>query len=98
MPRAPGSVAFSSSLLFLLPAAQAELSVAERKLSQVMLEGGDLFLAPAPSSSTSTRVGEQATRGGGGAWKGEGSGRERCLGGAGKGLVRDWGAERGGSL
>lgn len=87
----PPSVTVSSSS----SAAQAELSVAERKLSRVMLEGGDLFLAPAPSSSTSTRVGERATRGGGGAWKGVGSGRERCLGGAGKGLVRDWGTERG---
>lgn len=35
-----------------------------------MLEGGDLFLAPAPSSSTSTEVGEQAKT------VGEGHGRE----------------------
>lgn len=73
MPRAPDCASFKCrAAISSSSAAQAELSIAEGKRSWVMLEGGDLFLAPAPSSSTSTEVGEQAKKGGGGAWEGGG--------------------------
>lgn len=61
--RAPERSACPSANPYLLSTAVTSLAqAAERKLSQVMLEGGDLPWAPAPSSSTSTGVGRATGR------------------------------------